>query len=162
MRLLSIFLLLFISAQVTRGQTLFPEVYSCFGGDAKNASVQLTWTAGEPLYTTVQNTNNVLTQGFNQTVYVSAVLMGLPEVDGYNISAYPNPTRGILNLRLQTENQQALDLQITDMFGRTLLSTKSTSDLEQLDISQFSVGLYLLRISNGKQIVKIFKIEKTQ
>jgi hypothetical protein len=63
--LLSFNLLLFLNISSIKSQTLCPEVFSCFGGYIQNSSVQLSWTAGEPLYTTVQNMSNILTQDAN-------------------------------------------------------------------------------------------------
>lgn len=162
MKRLTFFLLLFVSVNMVYGQTLFPEVFSCFGGYAQNSTVQLTWTAGEPLYTTVQNNSNILTQGFNQSVYVTTVSTGIKDVPGYSIFVYPNPTSHILNISLQSEKSKLLTLQLLDIQGNSLIIQKTAADLEQLNISQFANGVYLLNICDNKQIIKTFKIQKTQ
>lgn len=163
MRLLAFLLFLLLGlVHAVDGQTLSPEVYSCFGGTADDATVQLTWTAGEPIYTTVQNSSNILTQGFNQSLYVTSVPTGIEEVSQNSIMAYPNPTTSIVNVALKMEKQRSFDMQLFDLSGKKLLALRSSSDLEQIDVSQFATGVYLLKISDSKQIVKTFKIEKVQ
>jgi len=162
MRKIGLLLFSLLCVWKLNAQVLYPEVMSCFGGSAQNATVHLTFTAGEPLYTTVENTNNILTQGFNQTVFVSTQTTNIKEVEGYTLKVFPNPTQNIVNVEWQTEKTRALTLQITDMQGKTLLRRKTTNTSEQLDISAFADGLYILKISDNRQVIKTFKVQKNR
>ena len=70
-----------------------------------------------------------------------------------NISVYPNPTSGQLNITHREQNIQQIS--IFDIFGTKQLGTKQTT----IDISHLSVGVYFVQIITGKGIVtkKIIK-----
>ena len=140
MKKITIFLIAFLCVWKLEAQMLYPEVMSCFGGDAKNANVQLTFTAGEPLYQTVSNNAGILTQGFNQVVYVLSVT-SVEEVGGYEFKAYPNPSSSIVNIEIATENKSKLDLKIIDIQGKLIFANKNINNLEQIDISSFTSGI---------------------
>ncbi|MEI6755272.1 MAG: T9SS type A sorting domain-containing protein [Paludibacter sp.] len=159
MRRIIILIILLVSIKTTYCQSLYPEVFSCFGGYAKNENVDLTWTAGEPFYETATNNNNTLTQGFNQSAYISS-LTGLNNLAEYKISCFPNPTSDFVNIRLKSEKISSLFLQIVDLQGKVLFSKKAGSSEEKLDFSSFAKGEYLLTISENKEIIKFFKIQK--
>jgi len=148
-----------ILIKASYSQTLFPYVYSSFGGFASNATVQLTWTAGEPFYETVTNSNNTLTQGFNQTVIVSQ-LSDINENDTYKIACFPNPTTSFVKVILQSENFTNLNLQVIDLQGKVLFSQKTVDNYTQIDFSKFANGVYLLNIFDKNQKIKSFKIQK--
>jgi len=141
-------------------QMLYPEVMSCFGGAAQNSAVHLTFTAGEPLYTTEQNHNAILTQGFNQSVFVSTQTTGIEEVTGYTINVFPNPTQSQIHLQWQTEKATELSLQLTDMNGKTLLKRNTTDTNEQIDLSKFANGMYILQVMDKQTVIKTFKVQK--
>ena len=65
---------------------------------------------------------------------------------------FPNPFATELNLRLQTEPQKPLLLQVHSAFGQLIWQRYISQQTTQLPIGQLSKGLYLLRIldENGK------------
>jgi hypothetical protein len=68
-----------------------------------------------------------------------------------SISLWPNPTRGILNLR--AEGNAPAQLELYSLLGSRLLSSPWNTEL---DLSRFPAGLYLLRLryADGKTDVK--------
>jgi len=159
MRRIIILIILLVSIKAVYSQSLYPEVISCFGGFAKNENVQLTWTAGEPFYETVTNNNNSLTQGFNQSSYISS-LTGLNAIAGSKISCFPNITSDFVNVSMKSEILSGLYLQISDLQGKILFSKKAITNEERINLSKFSQGEYLLTITDNKQIIKSFKIQR--
>ena len=73
-----------------------------------------------------------------------------------NSWVYPNPTQGILHYHnaLGEESQ----IEIMDISGKILMSTKVYDDSD-IDISSFSNGIYILRVT-GKEASKNFRIVK--
>lgn len=78
------------------------------------------------------------------------------------ISAYPNPTSNTFTVALDA-NEGRYMFVLTDLSGRVLQSTQmeTTVGMNNLnfDVSEYSVGVYILTISNGGE-VKNIKIQK--
>ena len=62
---------------------------------------------------------------------------------------YPNPTDGIVTIEFET--YAVYTITITDMSGRIQTHETITTQSMQMDISNFSTGVYLLTINDGKQ-----------
>ena len=63
---------------------------------------------------------------------------------------YPNPTSDLLNIEVETDKE--IHLQLIDNLGRIVL-TKQTNDTKiQLDMSQFTAGVYHIAISDGEKM----------
>ena len=63
---------------------------------------------------------------------------------------YPNPVKGefvYLNV------QQPVDLEVYDLLGKKIRVRRLDRNDNQLDVSGFSKGVYILKISNGKSVV---------
>jgi hypothetical protein len=155
-------LLFFVSVKMLSSQTLFPEVFSCFGGYGENSTVQLTWTVGEPLFTTVENSNNILTQGFNQTLIVEEIISELNEIPGCLFKVFPNPTSDVINVSIKMEEQKELMLLLLDINGKTVFTGKYSNTIERIDVTGFAAGVYLLKVTDGKNSFKLFKVQKIQ
>ncbi len=143
-------------------QLIYPQVFSSFGGNLKNETVQLTWTAGEPLYETVSSNVGILTQGFNQTVYITTDIPDFPPYPLPNLTVFPNPFQGILYVNLPTESSETLGIQLFDMFGRCILIKKTNSNLEELHLPHIANGMYVLRITRSNRILKTFRVAKVE
>ena len=80
--------------------------------------------------------------------YVTATVTGIEEIDG-NVSVYPNPTKGIVNI----EVEGLKDVIVMNSLGQIVLETVDN----QIDISQFGTGIFMLRIEteNGVSIQRI-------
>ncbi|AXT49992.1 T9SS C-terminal target domain-containing protein [Aquimarina sp. BL5] len=87
----------------------------------------------------VINTNNT-------AQWISQNVLSTPDINQSTVFLYPNPTTGIV--RLPQENNWIL----TDNSGKIIDKGKSAS----LDISEYAVGMYFLKIENSKTL-KIIK-----
>jgi len=68
-------------------------------------------------------------------------------------SIYPNPASEMVTIRMEEENNY--QIQITTIDGRILTTSKMAGTYGVMDISSFSKGVYLVRITSGtKAIVK--------
>ena len=66
----------------------------------------------------------------------------------HNISIYPNPTKGILNIR--TDAKQ-LDTEVYTAMGKLVAENKITTGLQQIDLSGQPKGVYFVKLMyNGK------------
>ena len=78
----------------------------------------------------------------------------------YGWNVYPNPVASIINIKSIDNQTDKLTIELQDIAGRTLLTQQSENvDNIQIDLSKFSIGLYLIKLSSehGVQIHKIVK-----
>ena len=73
------------------------------------------------------------------------------DINEYSINAliYPNPTSGIINI--EVEGLQRLT--VTSILGQTVYDQEVDNDKAQIDMSQFGVGTYLIRIQSERGVV---------
>lgn len=69
---------------------------------------------------------------------------------------YPNPSQGIFNISLQSQNGEKANIQLFDMSGR-LISQKQLENSDSqintsVDFTGVSEGIYILKISKGNEI----------
>jgi hypothetical protein len=69
------------------------EVITTVGGSAKNKTVQISYTIGEAIISTIGNQQNTFTQCFHQSILI---VSGVEEENPFTlkIKGYPNPTSG--------------------------------------------------------------------
>lgn len=81
-----------------------------------------------------------------------------------NVSVFPNPFENELTIRLQLEESVTVSYVITDVTGRVLVSENagnvSGEQLFRPDLSQFSSGLYFIRITAGNSSTSLPVIRK--
>tara|TARA_B100001939_G_C16577326_1_gene461187 strand:- start:289 stop:582 length:294 start_codon:yes stop_codon:yes gene_type:complete len=75
-------------------------------------------------------------------------------VDEYNfiqLDVYPNPAIDIVNIKLNTVNEDA-DLEIYNMLGKVVMKKSYDFNAESLsiDISEFATGVYILKVSSSE------------
>lgn len=138
------------------------DVIASSGEFFSNSSHSLSWTLGECVIETFTASGNSLTQGFQQSGYVITSINQLT-FDDFSIIVYPNPVSDLITILVQTENsfQKLVLVKLLDSQGKILLDKKFSTDLIQLDMSQYSGGFYLLKVANeDNKIIQNFKIQK--
>ncbi len=72
--------------------------------------------------------------------------------------AFPNPTTGLINLKIREIGVDA-NIQLFDLVGNKLMEKSAESDVEQIDLKNFSSGIYFLHITQDmkKKTIKIVK-----
>jgi len=102
----------------------------------------------------IQNNLNTPTPDFNQAV---ANAIQKSSLDQATFKVIPNPSNGVFKISLpSTEKKDLFSFWIYDMTGKIILSkenTKINAGAEEIDMTQYSAGNYLLRVvtSSGKQ-----------
>lgn len=73
-----------------------------------------------------------------------------------NILLYPNPASNVLNYTI-SDDVNFDDITVTDVFGKLILSKKSGSGTNQIDVSYLQSGVYFVKFSNNRgAVVKKF------
>ncbi len=79
--------------------------------------------------------------------------VGIAEAVQSEVSLYPNPTTGVLNVRLDSQGPRQVHLM--DIMGRKVLSAHVMGGRAVLDLSSLSQGVYILSTGGtSKRIVK--------
>jgi len=97
----------------------------------------------------------------NQTATI--VIQNQMNVSEFNLSeiaVYPNPTRGIVTVKLPSIAYNKGNLRLVDMQGRTILTKEMIGSEENLSLEHLSQGIYLLTISvDNQKITKKIVLE---
>ena len=132
----------------SNGQSLSPSVIGSTGEQFASASGSLEWTLGEIMTETYRQSIGYFTQGFHQPTTIK--ITGLEEAQEKNIFVYPNPVRDVLYVKT-TENGDYL-IELFDMQGWKAVNNNSSvgtgTDIHQINLTDFSAAMYLLRIVN--------------
>ena len=85
--------------------------------------------------------------------------------DKTDISVYPNPTNGIVNIQMSLETcLQKFEIQVFDMYGRMMdiVGVNDYSPLRyvQIDLTRYSTGIYMVEIVTDGKMVAVQKVVK--
>ena len=110
----------------------------------KNANDEILYTSGEH------------SDGIFLTYDNNCSGASVEEVSGNNISLYPNPTNGIINI----EGDGEMTVSVMNMLGQKVMETTAT-DNAVIDLSNYGSGIYMIRIesANGTVTEKV-NVEK--
>ena len=107
------------------------------------AELMLMWTTNS----TIRN------EGWAFDYHVDGV--GFEETSVENLSIYPNPTSGMLNIKFDAENTENVIIKLTSVNGQVVLNNEisnATGNFNQsFDISNQAKGIYLLSIISDKE-----------
>jgi hypothetical protein len=137
------------------------QVIATCGAEYTGPSVSIAMTIGQPVISTVSNSNNVLTQGFQQPwINITTAVEGSSE--GLAIVAYPNPTRTEVFLEAGPEHHD-LSWVLTDALGSLIDQGPLNTERSRVDVSALSSGTYFMRIgpSTGTPL-KVFQLIITE
>jgi len=81
------------------------------------------------------------------TVSCSAAISGINDFVVNNVEYFPNPATDYLNINISDLNNP-VKLTISDMFGRTLISSELIAGTNKINVSDFAPGVYNCRIGN--------------
>ncbi len=98
----------------------------------------------------------------SQTVYVDLCTELMEEKKNNEISLFPNPTTGIVHLRLSRENSTTKII-VTNLIGEVkieaTISPNSNQTTYSLNLTQLPLGIYLVELKNN-QLTSTFKLMK--
>lgn len=150
--------------QVSKAQTLSPEVIATDGGYAVSSQGSLSWTMGEVIVETVSSSSNILTQGFQQPE--DGLLTVVENTQSSIITTvYPNPANEIIYLLFQPDLNGNYNINLFNAQGKLLKSASTDFDSDSntfsLSLSDLQCGLYFLTVSSDDNIpLQSFQISK--
>jgi uncharacterized protein YceK len=66
-----------------------------------------------------------------------------------NVSMYPNPTRGILNVNLTGYKSEVIKMTVCDSRGRVVMAKEILKKSNLFDLSNLAKGIYVVELKNG-------------
>ncbi len=104
-----------------------------------------------------QNDNQAGISGVDQNTS-NAIDLSEMGMDQLEISLYPNPTTGILNLEINSDGSDTR-LEIYDATGKLMLKQTQIEEQTRIDLSGFANGIYWLRVNTDEavQMQRIYK-----
>jgi hypothetical protein len=156
MKSLLIFLIIIFSEIAVTAQ----EVVASSGSSGIITGYKVDWTLGEPVIETFTGSANILTQGMHQT---NLLVTGVQEltIPGLEVRVYPNPVSDMLMIEVIQTGNDLFRYELFDVTGRKLVLKKMNSNIEEIDMSSYVSGVYLLHVlKHNSEHVKVCKIIK--
>jgi hypothetical protein len=122
---------------LSAGQSYSQQLISTAGQQQNNVS----WSIGEMITDGGSVSGKKIYQGFNSPDIIAYT--GLADVSMSSIVAYPNPV--IDKLFLKKTESGSFSFTLTDLVGRVLL-TKTVDTDQEIDLSHFDAGQYILKV----------------
>jgi len=107
------------------------------------------------VWTVTDNTGNEATCSFGVTVNA---FVGIETLKQNGISIHPNPTNGIVNFDFS--NLEVQKITISDITGKIIIEKIVTNQLENIDFSNYSNGIYLINLTTVKEVFSTKIIKK--
>lgn len=102
------------------------------------------------MFVTFNTTGSSNFEGWSATYY--SIPVSTPEVgeENHQIAAYPNPTKDVLNVTVQSEDISQAEIQLQSIDGRTVytesIDLNHAKSNHALNVSDFKPGLYIMLI----------------
>ncbi|MBR4217986.1 MAG: T9SS type A sorting domain-containing protein [Bacteroidales bacterium] len=141
------------------------ETITTTGGEATGNAGSVSYTIGQIAVQTAANGNASIAEGVQQPYEIQTV-----GVDNYpqitlDAKVYPNPTADKLTLTVnngvEKYGRKSLQVALFNNNGQYLRTLQVAGVQTDIDMTDLSSGTYYLRVTDGNQTLKTFKIIKT-
>jgi hypothetical protein len=155
-QVLCISLILYVTSLCSAQQTL-----STAGGEAAGTGGTLSYTIGQLAYTSITQSEGTVSQGVQQPF---EIFMISSVKDKYGIelelSAYPNPVKEFLILKVVNYQSVKLIYHLYDVNGKLIENKEIVGAETNIQMDMLSPSVYLLKVINNDEEVKTFTIIK--
>ena len=152
-------MLIFNNAESQEAQQ---KVIATAGRSFEHNNIGLEWTLGEVVIHTLENSSNVVSQGFHQPAYTLVSANNLPDfIEKYEL--FPNPVTTQQKLKITLNGTEDITIRLSDLSGKTIWQKNLTAQYVDEVISYENIpgGGYLLStFINNYQIVQSVKTIK--
>ena len=136
------------------------------GGEASSNAGSVSYTIGQIAVQSVENGSATLTEGVQQPFEIQIV--GVDNYPNITLDArvYPNPTADRVTLTVNTPVVEtmctsSLHVALYNNNGQYIRTVDITATQTDIDMTALSAGTYYLRVTDGRQTLKTFKVVKT-
>jgi len=132
------------------------------GGNATGAGGTASYSVGQLAYTSATGTGGSATAGVQQAIEIFVSTKEELESIRLSASAFPNPVESDLTLQITDMKWRDLSYELIDLSGKTLLTSSVKGETTKIPFSNQVVGTYTLRVVQGNNEIKSFKILKNK
>jgi len=156
MRLVFILIFFLTAFAETNSQVL----NSSGGGNATGSGGSASYSIGQVVLSSGTDEAKTISQGFQQPYEI--LVVSIRELTGQkpDCSLYPNPATDYIRLKVEAYEGGELSYMLYDMSGLILINSRLEGNEVMIPMQSQKPGTYLLKLSDGKQDLKIFKIIK--
>ena len=147
-------------------QSIERYVIGSAGGSYYNGvDFEMDYTVGEVAITTISNTNNTLTQGFQQPYTLAWVAVQEYSGDPARVILYPNPIVDQLSINIENAQTGTYRIMVFDLLGQLLNDEQVTAGFDNkatidIDFGRYATGNYFVRIMHDRKIIQTGKVVK--
>jgi hypothetical protein len=132
------------------GQQISSDVIASSGDNFTSSSgISLSFSIGECVTETFSGSTVILSQGFQQGYY-EVVSLSVNENIQVDMNVFPLPATDFITIELGEQGEKYY-AEIYDINGRIVLSEELTSESTNLNLMNFSLGTYILVITDNKR-----------
>jgi len=132
---------------------------SAAGQEATGVGGTISATIGQPFYVEAFGEGYSIQEGVQQA-YLITPLSTEDLGASIEMQVFPNPTTQNLTLTIREGFKDNLQYVLTDVQGKLIESSNLLYSTTEIDTDGLAAGTYLLRLSQGKDSLKTFKIVK--
>ena len=158
MKKFKLIILFLFSLQLSYAQETVPST----GGNASGAGGSFSFTVGQVFYTSNTSSAGAVSQGVQQVFEIQTLSNTGLSTAQLTAVTYPNPTTDDVVLKIIDTGLENLQYTLFDLNGKTIDSKKIRTSSTQITMKNYSIGLYLLKLTKKNQPIKTFKIIKKQ
>lgn len=139
--------------------TMAQESVTAGGSTAASATGNVSWTVGQPFYTSASSASGSVNAGVQQGFEFRPV-SGWLDVT-LTADVFPNPTSGLFTMTINEDFTGTLTATLVTLAGETVIIRQVHEATTQFDAGALAAGTYLLHITDDDGIVvRTFKIIK--
>ena len=135
------------------------------GGEASGFGGSSSYSVGQVNYINIDAEAGFISLGVQQPNLFLTVDVTEPVIEVF-ASAYPNPANNTVHLQLENGQHSAIDTkelyyELYDAEGKILMRNKIESSVTNVQIEALSNAIYFLRVTQYNNVIKTFKIFKS-
>jgi len=131
------------------------------GGDGNSGSGSISFSVGQPVYVPMTSSSGTVLQGVQ--VPYEFFVVGIDEFPGIQLemSAYPNPTRSVVSLRIEEFHRGNLNYRLSNNGGQLISESSVINTITEIPMQDLAAGTYMLTVFDTASALKTFSIIKT-
>lgn len=136
-------------------------VFPAGGGSASGSAGSVSYSIGQAIMADGSGSTGLVGSGFQQP-YEKVIINGLNDDLSIDllITTFPNPVSNILNLKSKGSESADMYYRLINSRGEILLNEKIISDEMDIQMKNYSPGVYFLNVYRNKVNVRSIKIIK--
>lgn len=136
------------------------QVISAAGNHYETEDRSISWTLGETVVETFTTDENILTQGFHQTVLTVLSINDMDGGPGYRITAFPNPVKSHLTLSIDAEKHDNMQFMLYSYNGSLVKQGVIGDKNTEISFEGLKPAPYFIRVIEQNQHISTIKIIK--